>query len=398
MTHDVSLIETIAVGLGFAFVGGFTAMRLGLPPIVGYLVAGVAVGPFTPGYIADVHLAPQLAEIAVMLLMFGIGMHFSLRDLLAVRAIALPGAFGQIALATGLGIGLCWSWGWPVTQGIVFGLALWIASTAVLLRALEQRGIIASPDARIAVGWLIVEDLFTVAALVVIPAVAGLGGSGSLWATGLRLALTFAKVALFVALMLVVGKRAMPWLLERVVRSGSRELFTLAVVAAALGIAFAAARLFDVSYALGAFFAGVVVTESDLSHRAAEQAQPLEDAFAVLFFLSIGMLFDPGILIRHPVRVLAVLAVIMLGKSLAAFAIVRIVGYPARTGLTVAAALAQIGEFSFVVGALGVEHGLLSSEGKDLIMAGALLSITLNPAMFRIAELIRRRLDRAQPA
>ncbi len=401
MPHEIPLISTIAVGLALAFAGGFASARLGLPPIVGYLMAGVAVGPFTPGYVADVHLAPQLAEIGVMLLMFGVGMHFSIRDLMAVRRIAVPGAIGQIAVATALGLGVSRLWGWSFGAGLVLGLALSIASTVVMLRALEERGMLGLADGRIATGWLIVEDLFTVAALVILPAVAAMpGGGGGMSAArlALPLAVTLAKVAGFVALMLVVGARVLPWLLEQVVRTGSRELFTLAVVAVALGIAFAASELFGVSFALGAFCAGVVVSESDHSHRAAEQAKPLEDAFAVLFFLSVGMLFDPGILVRHPFQVLAVLAVILLGKSIAAFAIVRLAGYPAATALTVAASLAQIGEFSFMLAALGAALGLLSADGQNLILAGALISITLNPAAFGLAAALRRRLDRGQPA
>jgi CPA2 family monovalent cation:H+ antiporter-2 len=398
--HDVSLISTIAVGLALAFAGGFAAVRLGVPPIVGYLLAGVAIGPFTPGYVGDTRLAPQLAEIGVMLLMFGVGMHFSIRDLVAVYRIAVPGAIGQIAVATALGIAISHLWDWPLGAGLVFGLSLSVASTVVLLRTLEERGMLGLPDGRIAVGWLIVEDLVTVAILVVLPAVAAVlgGGAMSLDRLALPFALTFGKIACFIALMLVVGTRALPWLLEQVVRTGSRELFTLAVVAAALGVAFAAAELFGASFALGAFFAGIVVNESDHSHRAAEQAKPLEDAFAVLFFLSVGMLFDPAILVHHPFEVLAVLAVILLGKSAAAFVIVRMAGYSAATALTVSASLAQIGEFSFMLAALGMSLGLLSVEGQNLILAGALISITVNPAAFRVAASLRRRLDRNRPA
>ncbi len=400
MPHDVSLISTIAVGLALAFAGGFAAVRLGVPPIVGYLLAGVAIGPFTPGYVGDTRLAPQLAEIGVMLLMFGVGMHFSIRDLVAVYRIAVPGAIGQIAVATALGIAISHLWDWPLGAGLVFGLSLSVASTVVLLRTLEERGMLGLPDGRIAVGWLIVEDLVTVAILVVLPAVAAAlgGGAMSLDRLALPFALTFGKIACFIALMLVVGTRALPWLLEQVVRTGSRELFTLAVVAAALGVAFAAAELFGASFALGAFFAGIVVNESDHSHRAAEQAKPLEDAFAVLFFLSVGMLFDPAILVHHPFEVLAVLAVILLGKSAAAFVIVRMAGYSAATALTVSASLAQIGEFSFMLAALGMSLGLLSVEGQNLILAGALISITVNPAAFRVAASLRRRLDRNRPA
>ncbi len=401
MPHDFSLISTVAVGLAFAFAGGFVAVRLGLPPIVGYLLAGVAIGPFTPGFVADTHLAPQLAEIGVMLLMFGVGMHFSIRDLVAVRRIAVPGAAVQIAVAALLGFGTSWLWGWSLGAGLVFGLALSVASTVVLLRALEGRGMLGVPDGKLAVGWLIVEDLFMVVVLVVLPAVAGSLGGGGMPAAGslaLPLALTLGKVAGFIALMLIVGTRVLPWLLEQVVRTGSRELFTLAVIAAALGIAFASAELFGVSFALGAFFAGIVVNESDHSHRAAEQAKPLEDAFAVLFFLSVGMLFDPGILVRHPFQVLAVLAIIVFGKSIAAFAIVRAAGYGTATALTVSASLAQIGEFSFMLAELGTSRGLLSTEGRNLILAGALLSITLNPAAFSLAAALGRRLERNQPA
>jgi CPA2 family monovalent cation:H+ antiporter-2 len=398
--HDASLISTIAVGLALAFAGGFAAVRLGLPPIVGYLLAGVAIGPFTPGFVADVHLAPQLAEIGVMLLMFGVGMHFSIRDLIAVHRIALPGAVAQIAVAALLGIGVARLWGWNFGAGLVLGLSLSVASTVVLLRTLEERGLLGLADGRITVGWLIVEDLLTVAALVALPALAPSLGGRAAAASGnlvLLLALTFAKVAGFVAVMLILGVRLLPWLLDRVVRTGSRELFTLAVIAAALGIAFAAAALFG-SAALGAFLAGIVVSESDHSHRAAEQAKPLEDAFAVLFFLSVGMLFDPGILIRHPFQVLAALGIVMLGKSLAAFVIVRLAGYGAVTAVTVSAGLAQIGEFSFILADLGTGRGLLSAEGRNLILAAALFSITLNPLAFSAASALRRRFDRAQPA
>jgi len=394
MPHETSLIATIAVGLAFAFVGGFIAVRLHLPPLVGYLLAGIAVGPFTPGFVADVELAPQLAEVGVILLMFGVGMHFSMRDLWAVRAIALPGAIAQIAVATALGVGLALFWGWSIGAGLVFGLALSVASTVVLLQALEARGNLDSRDGRIAVGWLIVEDLVMVVTLVLLPALAGpLGGqslddghgavSGKLWET---LGVTLGKVAVFVTLMLVVGTRLFPWLLKRVERTGSRELFTLAVVALALGVAFGSAALFGVSFALGAFFAGVVINESDLSHRAATDLQPLQDAFAVLFFVAVGMLFDPIILLQQPLQILTVLAIIVVGKSLAAFGIVLALKYPLDTALTVSAALAQIGEFSFILAGLGVSLSLLPTEGHHLILAGALLSITLNPLTFFIAS------------
>jgi CPA2 family monovalent cation:H+ antiporter-2 len=386
-THDVPLIATIAVSLAFAFVGGFLAVRLRLPPLVGYLLAGIVVGPFTPGFVADAHLAPQLAEIGVILLMFGVGTHFSIRDLVAVRRLALPGAAAQIVVAIALGVGLASLWGWSLGGGIIFGLSLSVASTVVLLRALEDRDMIKSSDGRIAIGWLVVEDLLMVLTLVLLPALAGIMGGnlpndtdhGSVWPA---VGITIGKVMVFIALMLFAGVRFFPWLLSRVERTGSRELFTLAVVALALGVAFGSAKLFGVSFALGAFFAGVVVNESDLSHRAAKDLQPIQDAFTVLFFVAMGMLFDPSILVRQPLQVLAVLAIIVLGKSLAAFGIVRVLGGSTQTALIVSAALAQIGEFSFILAALGVKLGLLPTEGLNLIDAGALLSITFNPAVF----------------
>ncbi len=397
MPHDTTLITTIAAGLGFAFVFGFLAQRLHLPPLVGYLVAGIAVGPYSPGFSADISLASQLAEIGVILLMFGVGLHFSLGDLLAVRRIAVPGAVGQIAVATIMGAVVAHFWGWPWGQGLVFGLSLSVASTVVLLRALEQRGILESVDGRIAVGWLIVEDLATVLALVLLPVLAeSLGGTApaesghgadGLW---LALALTFGKVAAFLAIMLVVGRRAVPWLLERVARAGSRELFTLCVLAIALGVAVAAAGLFGVSFALGAFFAGVVINESDLSHQAAAEALPLQDAFAVLFFVSVGMLFDPTILLEQPLQVLGVLGIVMLGKSLAAFTIVLLFRHSVRTALTISASLAQIGEFSFILAGLGMSLGLLPAEGQSLVVAVALLSITLNPVAFAVVGPVSR--------
>jgi CPA2 family monovalent cation:H+ antiporter-2 len=398
--HDVPLIATIAVSLAFAFVGGLVAVRLHLPPLVGYLLAGIVVGPFTPGFVADAHLAPQLAEIGVILLMFGVGTHFSIRDLVAVRRVALPGAFTQIIVATALGAGLASWWGWSLGAGIIFGLSLSVASTVVLLRALEDRNMIESSDGRIAIGWLVVEDLLMVLTLVLLPALAGVmgghspddTGSGNVW---LAIGMTIGKVVVFIALMLFAGVRFFPWLLSHVERTGSRELFTLAVIALALGVAFGSAKLFGVSFALGAFFAGVVVNESDLSHRAAKDLRPLQDAFTVLFFVAMGMLFDPSILVRQPLQVLAVLAIIMFGKSLAAFGIVRALGGSTRTALIVSAALAQIGEFSFILAALGVKLGVLPAEGLNLIDAGALLSITFNPAVFSAATVLagRRRKD-----
>jgi K+:H+ antiporter len=405
--HETALIATICISLASAFLGGFLAVRLRLPPLVGYLLAGIAIGPFTPGFVADAQLAAELAEIGVMLLMFGVGMHFSLSDLLAVRTIALSGAVTQMATATMLALAVTQLWGWPLGAGLVFGLALSVASTVVLLRALEAQGTLDSVDGRIAVGWLIVEDVVMVLTLVLLPALAGvLGGAtpgptpnttgpGVLWTLGL----TLAKVAAFVAIMLLVGARLLPRLLEAVVRTGSRELFTLAVVAVALGVAYGAAALFGVSFALGAFFAGIVINESDHSHRAAAESQPIQDVFAVLFFVSVGMLFDPQVVVRHPLQVLTVLAIIVLGKSGAAFLIVTAFRYPRGTALTVAAALAQIGEFSFILAGLGLTLGVLPAEGQGLILAGALLSITLNPLAFRAVEAIqgRRRAPVAAP-
>jgi CPA2 family monovalent cation:H+ antiporter-2 len=396
-THDVPLIATIAVSLAFAFVGGLLAVRLHLPPLVGYLLAGIVVGPFTPGFVADAKLAPQLAEIGVILLMFGVGTHFSIRDLFAVRRVALPGAFTQIIAATALGAGVMTLWGWSLGAGIIFGLSLSVASTVVLLRALEDRDMVKSNDGRIAIGWLVVEDLLMVLPLVLLPALTGvLGGdlpnnSGNLWPA---LGITIGKVVLFIGLMLIAGVRFFPWLLSRVERTGSRELFTLAVIALALGVAFGSAKLFGVSFALGAFFAGVVVNESDLSHRAARDLQPLQDAFTVLFFVAVGMLFDPSILIRQPLQVLAVLAIVVFGKSLAAFGIVRVLGGSMRTALIVSAALAQIGEFSFILAGLGANLRLLPAEGLNLIVAGALLSITFNPAVFSAAIAFAGRNDK----
>ena len=395
--HETALIATIAAGLGLAFIFGLIATRLHLPPILGYLLAGVAAGPFTPGFVADAEIAAQLAEIGVMLLMFGVGLHFSVRDLLEVRKIAVPGAIAQITAATALGALVSHFWGWSWGTGLVFGLSLSVASTVVLLRALEDRGILESADGRIAVGWLIVEDLVTVVALVVLPVLAGslgvippeavaeaaeLGapvGSGGLWRV---LGVTFIKLTLFLVLMLVVGRRFIPFLLGRVVGTGSRELFTLAVLAIAFGIAVGAAALFDVSFALGAFFAGVIVSESDFSHEAATNALPLQDAFAVLFFVSVGMLFDPAILIERPLQVLAIVAIIMVGKTAASLAIVLLFRYPLRTALVISASLAQIGEFSFILATLGVSLGLLPEAAQSLIVAGALLSISLNPFAF----------------
>jgi CPA2 family monovalent cation:H+ antiporter-2 len=400
MPHDISLITTIAAALGFGLVFGFIAIRFKLPALVGYLAAGILIGPATPGFVADAALAGQLAEIGVMLMMFGVGLHFSLDDLWEVRKVALPGAVLQIAAATGMGMALAHWWGWSLGGGLVFGLALSVASTVVLLRALEERGTLDSFNGRIAVGWLVVEDLVTVLVLVLLPALAGaLGGKpveGHGADTGIWLALasTLGQVALFVGFMLLVGRKLFPWILWQVARTNSRELFTLCVVAAAVGIAYAATELFGISFALGAFFAGMVLRESELSHRAAHESLPLRDAFAVLFFVSVGMLFEPSILVDQPLRVLAVVAIVLFGKSIAAFALVVVLRYPASTALMVSASLAQIGEFSFILAALGISLGLLPQEGQSLILAGAILSIALNPLMFLLAGPLERLLDK----
>jgi CPA2 family monovalent cation:H+ antiporter-2 len=410
MTHDTPLITMIVLGLGIAFVFGAIANRLRIQPLVGYLLAGVVVGPFTPGYVADQGLALELAEIGVILLMFGVGLHFSLKDLLSVRAIAIPGAIVQMAVATALGLALSWSFGWNIGGGIVFGLSLSVASTVVLLRAMQERRLIETERGRIAVGWLIVEDLAMVLALVLLPALAGLVNGGAEMVASEPLArelgissvsgvlgITLAKVVAFVAFMLIVGRRVIPWTLHYVAHTGSRELFRLAVLAIALGVAFGAAHLFGVSLALGAFFAGMVLAESELSHRAAEETLPLRDAFAVLFFVSVGMLVDPSILLSEPLPVLATLFIIVIGKSLAAFAIVILFGYPIGTALIISASLAQIGEFSFILAELGIRLELLPEIGRDYILAGAILSIMLNPLVFYGVEKMKPQLERRFP-
>jgi CPA2 family monovalent cation:H+ antiporter-2 len=417
MLHEMPLIATIVAGLGLAFVFGAIAVRLRLPPLVGYLLAGVLVGPHTPGFVADSGLATELAELGVILLMFGVGLHFSLKDLLSVRAIAVPGAVVQIAVATAMGAGLAWLFGWTFGAGLVFGLALSVASTVVLLKALQERRLVETERGRIAVGWLIVEDLAMVLALVLLPALAGvLGGDATadghhapdtlalqldlgIWGT---LGFTLVKVAAFVGLMLVVGRRVIPWMLHYVAHTGSRELFRLAVLAIALGVAYGAASLFGVSLALGAFFAGMVMSESELSHRAAEESLPLRDAFSVLFFVSVGMLFNPWSLVNDTLPILATLFIIVIGKSLAAYLIVIAFRHPPSTALIISASLAQIGEFSFILAELGVGLNLLPEEGRDLILAGAILSIVLNPLVFYGVDRLKpwleaRRLAKAAP-
>jgi len=391
--HETALIATIAVGLTYALIGGFIAARLHLSPLVGYLLAGVAVGPFTPGFVADTKLAGELAEVGVILLMFGVGMHFTISDLLAVRSIALPGAIAQIVVATALGAATALVWGWTIVASLVFGLALSVASTVVLLRALKEQGALGSMDGRIATGWLIVEDLVIVLALVLLPAIAVSFDTRSI-STGVAavLGITLAKIGAFVAVMLVVGVRLLPWLLDQIARTGSRELFTVGVVVAALGIAFGSAELFGVSLSLGAFFAGVVINQSDHSHRAAKELQPLEDAFAVLFFVSVGMLFDPAILLRQPLQILAVVAIVIFGKSLVAFLIVLAFRYPLGAALMISASLAQIGEFSFILVGLAIALDILPAMARDLILAAALLSITLNPLAFRVVGALQSRI------
>jgi monovalent cation:H+ antiporter-2, CPA2 family len=405
MHHEASLISTIAIGFVFAFALGYVADRLRMPPLVGYLLAGVLLGPYTPGFNADGALASQLAEVGVILLMFGVGLHFSVRDLLAVRGVAVPGAVGQIVAATLLGIGLCHLWGWSFGGGLVLGLSLSVASTVVLLKALEERNLIGNADGRVAVGWLIVEDLAMVLALVLLPAFAELLGGKAVDSHGaeggsllVELAVTLGKVAAFTVIAIVIGPRVVPWILARVARTGSRELFTLSVLALALGIAYGSAQVFGVSFALGAFFAGVVLSESSFSHKAASESLPLQDAFSVLFFVSVGMLFDPAILLNRPGAVLGVLALIIVGKGLIAFAIIMLLRYPVSTGLMVAASLAQIGEFSFILIALGISAGLVPTEGRDLVVAGALLSIMLNPLVFWAMGILQRRLRHGRPA
>ena len=403
MPHQAPLISTIVIALALAWAFAAVANRLKLPPIVGYLLAGIAIGPFTPGFVADQNIASELAEIGVILLMFGVGLHFSLADLLSVKAIAIPGAFAQIACATLLGMGLGLWLGWSIEGALVFGLALSVASTVVLLRALQERRLVETERGRIAVGWLIVEDIAMVLTLVLLPALSGaLEGNPGAAPLDIAVALgtTVAKIAAFVGIMLIVGKRLIPGILHYMAHTGSRELFRLSVLVIALGAAYAAAELFGVSFALGAFFAGMILSESALSQQAAQETLPLRDAFAVLFFVSVGMLFDPTILVREPIPVLVTVLIIVLGKSLAAFAIVRGFGYSTPTALTISASLAQIGEFSFILAGLGVSLALLPEQGRDLILAGAIISILLNPLLFAALDhvLERREQRRVQVA
>ncbi|WP_331344374.1 YbaL family putative K(+) efflux transporter [Cellvibrio sp. UBA7661] len=397
MPHNISLITTIAAGLGLAMILGFLVTRLRMPPLVGYLIAGIIVGPYTPGFVADMELTAQLAEIGVMLLMFGVGLHFSIDDLLAVKRIAIPGALVQIAAATTLGAGAGLWWGWSLGESLVFGLALSVASTVVLLKALEARGVIDSINGKIAVGWLVVEDLVMVLVLVLLPAFAvllgGHNGDGHAPVNDnltLTILITIGKVVAFIAFMLIVGKRLLPKLLWWVAGTGSRELFSLCVIATAVGVAYGSAALFDVSFALGAFFAGMMLRESEFSHRAADDSLPLRDAFAVLFFVSVGMLFDFNILQTEPLKVLAVVAIIMFGKTIVAVALVLAFRYPLNTALIVGASLAQIGEFSFILASVSMSLGLMESSAQNLILAGALVSIALNSLIFTCIEPLQK--------
>lgn len=399
MPHSSPLITTVVAALSLAWVLGVLAQRLRLPPIFGYLLAGIAIGPFTPGFVADPDLAGQLAELGVILLMFGVGLHFSLQDLLAVRWIAIPGAVAQIASATLMGAALAIWFGWEPAAALIFGLALSVASTVVLLRALQERRLVQTERGRIAVGWLVVEDIVMVLTLVLLPALAGLLGAGGASQMGFAgivetLGVTVAKLAAFVAMMLIVGKRLIPWILHYVAYTGSRELFRLSVFVLALGTAFIAAALFDVSFALGAFFAGMMLSESELSHQAAQETLPLRDAFAVLFFVSVGMLFNPNVLVEEPLAILATVAIILIGKSVAAYGIMRLAGYSGTTALTISVSLAQIGEFSFILANLGVGLQLLPEAGRDLILGGAIVSILVNPLLFAALDRFHGRADR----
>jgi K+:H+ antiporter len=393
LPHDTPLIAAIVGGIVLAFLLGAAAHRLRISPLVGYLLAGVVVGPFTPGFVADQALIAELAEIGVILLMFGVGLHFSLKDLLSVKSIAVPGAIVQIMVATALGWALAWLLGWSTLAGLVFGLALSVASTVVLLRALQERRLLDTTQGRIAVGWLVVEDIFMVAVLVLLPPLAEIfqttdqaGNGPDAGALALTLAITMGKVAAFVAIMLLIGRRVVPWVLHYVAHTGSRELFRLAVLSIALGIAFGASALFGVSFALGAFFAGMILSESELSHQAAQETLPLRDAFAVLFFVSVGMLLDPVVLMDQFWPLLATLGIILFGKSVAAFVIVRLFRHPKATALVISASLAQIGEFSFILAGLGLTLGILPEQAQDLILAGAIISILINPAFFVLLD------------
>ena len=395
MEHDVSLISTVAAAFGVAMVLGFLAERVKIPALVGYLLAGILIGPATPGFVADAQIASQLSEIGIMLLMFGVGLHFSPQDLWSVKKIAIPGALIQMGATTAAGLWVGWLWNWSLGGALILGLSLACASTVVLLKALETRGQLDTMNGRIAVGWLVVQDLVTVLALVLLPPLAGVLGDAAvapqadkpLWMT---VGKTLLEVGAFIALMFIVGKRVLPWFLWQVAKTGSRELFTLAVIATAIGIAFGASQFFGVSFALGAFVAGVVMRESEYSHRAAEETLPLRDAFSVLFFVSIGMVVDPNILIDHPLRVMLVVFIAIFGNLLAALLVVLVLKYPLNTALSIAVSLGQIGEFSIILAGLGLSLGLLSNDGVSLILAAVLISISLNSFLFAAIEPVRR--------
>ena len=390
MTHQAPLVSTVVVGLVLAFAFGALAHRIRMSPLVGYLLAGIVIGPFTPGYIADQGIANQLAELGVILLMFGVGLQFSMKELLSVRAIAVPGVLAQIAVATPLGMGLAWLLGWSLGAGLVFGLALSVASTVVVLRTLNERRLLDTERGHIAVGWLVVEDLAMVLVLVFLPALAQVASGQALTLSlfALPLAITLGKFAAFGVLMWLVGRRVIPWLLHYVAHTGSRELFRLSVLAIALGVAYGAATLFEVSFALGAFFAGMILSESTLSQRAAQETLPLRDAFAVLFFVSVGMLFNPAVIIAHPLALLATLVIVVVAKSALAYLVMRLFRHTESTSLMIAASRAQIGEFSFILVGLGIGLGVLPELGRDLVLAAALISILMTPFLFTAADWI----------
>jgi CPA2 family monovalent cation:H+ antiporter-2 len=397
VTHATPLIATIVGGFVLAFIFGALAHRARMPPLIGYMMAGIAMGPFTPGFHGDVALAQELADIGVILLMFGVGLHFSISDLMSVRRIVIPGALIEMTIVSSVGFALATFFGWKMGEGIILGLSLAVASTVVLMTALQERHLLDTRRGQIAVGWLVVEDVTMVLALVLIPALAGVlsGREASMAASDviIAIAVTLGKVIGFVVVMLVVGRRLIPWVLERIAQTGSRELFRLGVLAIALGFAFGSAHMFGVSFALGAFFAGMILNESELSHRAAEESLPLRDAFSVLFFVSVGMLFDPSILIEKPVMVILTVLIIVGVKSVAAYLIVRALGKPRDTALLIGVSLGQIGEFSFILAAMGVSQGILSSEGRDLILSGAIISILINPFIFGVLDRRKARND-----
>jgi CPA2 family monovalent cation:H+ antiporter-2 len=386
--HSLDLILTLAGGLGAALVFGFATHRAGLSPIVGYLVAGLLVGPYTPGFVADRHMAEQLAEVGIILLMFGVGMQFHVDELVAVWRVAVPGAIAQSVVATGLGLAVALAFGWTGAGGLVFGIGLSVASTVVLIRVLSDNRDLHTRAGHIAVGWLVVEDLLTVLVLVMMPAIFARGADGS--SLTVSLALAMVKVAVLTALILVGGRRVVPWVLTRIAATRSRELFTLAVLALALGISVASAQLFGVSMALGAFLAGLVVGRSEFSVRAASEALPMRDAFAVLFFVSVGMLLDPGFVMSEPLLILSALAVVLIGKPLVALALVLLWGYPAGVALRIAVALAQIGEFSFIVAAVGAQLGLVTDDLRNTLIATAMVSIAVNPLLYRAVAPLER--------